>query len=530
MTPNALTVGELRDRIFALAGQAGVKVQQVYVLPAGKGRLANAFAMRGNNVLITDYLLEHLSKREIDAIMAHELAHLKRRDPGKLRGALVLFIATPVGVYLGLSSFTDLNVGPWALPVVMALALMAFYFFSRRRERGADAGAVALTGDAEALITGLAKITALNLMPLQWGKWDERFLTHPSTLRRVQSIAQQSGISPERLQEILESSSSEGERYALPSEERLFSTTFKTQVLAGISWALTAVIVLTPALAAYLITRAGWEGLAKEAAYLGGLTATLACYLAAGNYALLWGCRGLQRRLRERMEREGVMPEREDGLFVGFAPASSPRLYEGFSDWDIGFLFIEEDRLCYLGEQVRFALRRDQVSAIQLGPGGPGWWREPRIYVTWRSEECGAGGIFNLSATSARSVRQLGRETRALARQLRAWSEQPSPLAGVPSSLPELGAPAVGGVTSVSPRTLINARVVLWSMLVMAALAAGVSVLMSLPFDPDQGGAAWYVIAVTTVASIFQWWPYLIYREPDSAKKATIPAPDAPEV
>jgi hypothetical protein len=90
--------------------------------------------------------------------------------------------------------------------------------------------------------------------------------------------------------------------------------------------------------------------------------------------------------------------------------------------------------------------------------------------------------------------------------------------------------PAVGGVTSVSPRTLLNGRVVLWSMLVMAALAAGVSVLMSLPFDPDQGGAAWYVIAGTAIASIFQWWPYLIYREPDSATKATIPAPVSPEV
>jgi hypothetical protein len=142
------------------------------------------------------------------------------------------------------------------------------------------------------------------------------------------------------------------------------------------------------------------------------------------------------------------------------------------------------------GPLLRFALRRDQVSAIQLGPGGPGWWREPRIYVTWRSEECGAGGTFNLSAASARSARQLGRETRALARQLHAWSEQPSPLAVAPSSLPDLAAPAVGGVTSVSPRTLSNGRVVIWSMLVMAALAAGVSVLMSLPFDPDQGGAA----------------------------------------
>ncbi|MBD0314937.1 MAG: hypothetical protein ICV86_19485, partial [Microcoleus sp. T3-bin5] len=52
MTPHALTVGELRDRIFDLAEKAGVKLQQVYLLPAGKGQLANAFASSGNIIML----------------------------------------------------------------------------------------------------------------------------------------------------------------------------------------------------------------------------------------------------------------------------------------------------------------------------------------------------------------------------------------------------------------------------------------------------------------------------------------------
>ena len=44
---------DLRDRVFALAAQAGVKVQQVYILPAGKGRMANAFAAEPSKVTLS---------------------------------------------------------------------------------------------------------------------------------------------------------------------------------------------------------------------------------------------------------------------------------------------------------------------------------------------------------------------------------------------------------------------------------------------------------------------------------------------
>src|SRR5438067_5713744 len=61
MLPQPLTTGELRDRVFALARKAGVKIQQVFVMPAGKGAMANAFAARNNMVIFTDYLLQRLT-------------------------------------------------------------------------------------------------------------------------------------------------------------------------------------------------------------------------------------------------------------------------------------------------------------------------------------------------------------------------------------------------------------------------------------------------------------------------------------
>jgi Zn-dependent protease with chaperone function len=201
--PHALTGGARRDRILALAQKAHVNVQQIYVLPAGKSQMANAFALRGNVVMLTDYLLQHLSKREVDAVVAHELAHLQRchgRARAMTFGATLLLSSGLAGV---LMPALPPNLWVMLAPVLLGLPALATYFVSRRCESAADAGAVALTGDPEALITALAKTTHLNVLPMQWSKWDERLLTHSSTLRRAQAIAQQNGISPERLQHIL---------------------------------------------------------------------------------------------------------------------------------------------------------------------------------------------------------------------------------------------------------------------------------------------------------------------------------------
>ena len=62
--PHALTTGELRDRIFDLAGRVGV-ASQIFVIPSGKLQIANAYAANNRIVMFTDYLLEHLTKREV---------------------------------------------------------------------------------------------------------------------------------------------------------------------------------------------------------------------------------------------------------------------------------------------------------------------------------------------------------------------------------------------------------------------------------------------------------------------------------
>lgn len=82
MQPQALTTGDLRNRAFAMARQLNVKLQQVYVIPSGKGQMANAFARRGNVISFTDFLLQRMSRREVNYVLGHEMLHLKLGHPG----------------------------------------------------------------------------------------------------------------------------------------------------------------------------------------------------------------------------------------------------------------------------------------------------------------------------------------------------------------------------------------------------------------------------------------------------------------
>ena len=73
----SLAAGELRTRIFALAGRAGVTLRDVLILTSPESRPPIAFAGRWGVVILNDGVLRDLSRREVDAIVCHELAHLR---------------------------------------------------------------------------------------------------------------------------------------------------------------------------------------------------------------------------------------------------------------------------------------------------------------------------------------------------------------------------------------------------------------------------------------------------------------------
>jgi Zn-dependent protease with chaperone function len=533
--PHALLEGDLRDRVFALAEKAGVKVKQVYVLLTGPGREANAAAVLGDQVVLTDHLLAQLSKREVDAIVAHELAHLQGRHPRALLFhlglSLLAFLLVPALVALAVFLLPRAFDGwewdedrvrwlrwlPVLLPLLLLTGLAAVRTFRQRRfERAADAGAVALTGDAEALITALARLARLNLLPMQWGKWEGRLLTHPSTSGRIQAIAQAGGLSPERVRDLL-AAEAEAEHYALPPavtrDDKVFSTAFKQGMTARVTLAVTALTVLAPAVWAWLtglrLDGGGRSGLLWGA----GLVLTVGLYLTAVNWLPVRGYDRMRRRLRDRLGREGLPVEAWGGAFVGFAPAGAPRLYEGFFDWDVGFLVPAGDRLAYLGEQTRFALRREQVTDVRVGQGPPNWFGLQAVYVTWREDTGGEARTFTVRPGAERSLWQLRREVPRLAERLRTWRE-PATTDPPPAPLAELGPLRIGTVTSLSPRDAVSRRSLLGGLILVLVAAAAACVGFGVPFGWSEGGAAWGVLAVVALLVLLQPVPYWRYREP----------------
>jgi Zn-dependent protease with chaperone function len=230
VTAYALVVKSLRDRVFEIASRAGVTLTEVYVLPVDKDKSANAFATTKNTVLLNEYLLRRLSRREVDAVVAHEIGHLRLNHPRMLSICFYIGFLIPVilpfFLRIAMTYLSSISIKFFYLsayleksdvlfPISIGISTLAFLVLSRRFEYSADAFSVTVTGDAEAMITALIRLSRLSLLPMDWGKFDENLLTHPSTMNRIKSLAGKYGVSPERLSELIQASAEPEDSYSL---------------------------------------------------------------------------------------------------------------------------------------------------------------------------------------------------------------------------------------------------------------------------------------------------------------------------
>src|SRR3954447_19960587 len=115
---------------------------------------------RSYRLHVTEGLLELLDPRELEAVLAHEIAHVANRDAtvmtmiGGPSNALVVG-----GRKLARGWWPMIMGGLVAIAVGMVSSVGA-RALSRYREFAADAGAVALTGSAVALAAALTKVSA----------------------------------------------------------------------------------------------------------------------------------------------------------------------------------------------------------------------------------------------------------------------------------------------------------------------------------------------------------------------------------
>ncbi|MDQ1324885.1 MAG: heat shock protein HtpX [Campylobacterota bacterium] len=149
-----------------LTQRAGLPMPALYIIP---DQQPNAFATGRDYdhaaVAVTEGLLNLLDEREVEAVIAHELSHIKHYD--MLIGTVAATIAGAIamlanfGMFFGSSDRED-RPNPLVMIVLMILMPLAATIIqmtvSRSREFMADEGAARMTGHPEWLQSGLAKL------------------------------------------------------------------------------------------------------------------------------------------------------------------------------------------------------------------------------------------------------------------------------------------------------------------------------------------------------------------------------------
>lgn len=208
---------ELFDRIEKLSDRAGVPNPKLYIVPS---EALNAFATgRDPNhaaIALTEGIIKLLPADELDAVIAHELTHVRNRDTltqavaGTLAGSLTYLgrILTLGALYFPVARVGRRGNNPIAIlfllvvgPLTAALLRMAI---SRTREYAADTGAAEITKNPLALVRALETLEAMGqkvpihgnpafaplfiVNPLSKEGLMKLFLTHPPTEDRIERL------------------------------------------------------------------------------------------------------------------------------------------------------------------------------------------------------------------------------------------------------------------------------------------------------------------------------------------------------
>ncbi len=202
----------LHRMVAGLARSAGMPVPKVYLVDQAQ---PNAFATGRNPenaaVAATTGLLEMLDRDEIEAVMAHELGHIRNRDT--LVMTVTATIAGAISMLGNMAMFSGdrenrnpiVTIAALVLaPLAAALVQMAI---SRTREYGADAAAAEISGKPLKLASALAKLSRAAeripnpvaqrnpatshlyiVKPGVGGVADSLFSTHPAPANRIAAL------------------------------------------------------------------------------------------------------------------------------------------------------------------------------------------------------------------------------------------------------------------------------------------------------------------------------------------------------
>jgi Zn-dependent protease with chaperone function len=197
-----MPAGPRREKLERLLARGGVRCRDLVVWNTGRGRMSNAAVMGlvpwARYIVFTDALLEDLDDAEVEAVLAHEVGHVRYHH---MAFYVIFFVAFVMfaGVLLKLMPVPVQNsnwlVGMFAVVMVILYWRVVFGFLSRRFEREADIASCELVGTPMPLMSALEKLALASGTSRTANNW-----RHYSVAERVAYLAR-FGFEPEALKE-----------------------------------------------------------------------------------------------------------------------------------------------------------------------------------------------------------------------------------------------------------------------------------------------------------------------------------------
>ena len=203
----------LVDTVKKLSDKAGIGMPEVGIFEGDPNAFATGAFKNSALVAVSTGLLQNMTHEEIEAVLAHEVAHIANGDMVTMTliqgvmNTFVVFLSRVVGYAVDsfLRKNDEENTGPgmgyWITTIVLDIVLgfaaaIVVAWFSRHREFRADAGAAALMGRKQPMMNALARLGGLHTADLPKsvaamgiaGGIGQLFSTHPPIEERIAAL------------------------------------------------------------------------------------------------------------------------------------------------------------------------------------------------------------------------------------------------------------------------------------------------------------------------------------------------------
>lgn len=187
--------GEARDRLLAACRRIGFEPQQVLVHHEPSDRIANAMVTgpirRFAVLVVTDQILERFSQDELEAVLAHEFAHVRGHHVLLKVGTMIGTIVVAGVALAGLVTALGIDPGSFVIVILLVLSPTSVIVIQGALggalERRADDYAARVVG-ADPTRRALEHLAEINMAKRRTGRMWNLLTQHPGLDDRIKRL------------------------------------------------------------------------------------------------------------------------------------------------------------------------------------------------------------------------------------------------------------------------------------------------------------------------------------------------------